>query len=279
MELIADAGSTKTDWVLLDGQNIVERVTTQGINPVHHKEDYIFGIVTEELNCQKVTVNHIRFYGAGCSGQWNSIVQNVLARVFPQASTIKVDSDLMAAARALFGERAGIACILGTGSNSCMFDGDRIVDNVPPLGYILGDEGSGAVLGKLFLNALFKRALPASVCDEFFAWSGLSYADVIEKVYRQPLANRFLSSCSLFIYNHLDDKSLFDLVRLNFKDFFLKNVIPYERKDLEVGAVGSIAWYYQDILRDVAAEMGLKVGVIMKSPLEGLVGFHSNRQV
>ena len=279
MELIADAGSTKTDWVLLDGQNIVERMTTQGINPVHQKEEYIYGIVTGELNCRKDDVGGIHFYGAGCSGQWNNNVRSVLTRVFPQASTIEVDSDLMGAARAVCGEKEGIACILGTGSNSCLFDGNRIVDNVPPLGYILGDEGSGAVLGKLFLNALFKRALPSTVCDEFFAWSGLSYADVIEKVYRQPLANRFLSSCSLFIHNHLDVKQLSDLVKSNFKDFFMKNVVPYKRKDLEVGAVGSIAWYYQDILRDVACELGLKVGLIIKSPLEGLVFFHSNRQV
>ena len=208
------------------------------------KEDYIFGIVTEELNCQKDTVNHIRFYGAGCSGQWNSIVQNVLARVFPQASTIKVDSDLMAAARALFGERAGIACILGTGSNSCMFDGDRIVDNVPPLGYILGDEGSGAVLGKLFLNALFKRALPASVCDDFFAWSGLSYADVIEKAIDE------ISGADLLI---IGGTSLAVYPAAGFVHYFRgKHIVLINREETQFDKAASIV--FRDKIGDVMSE-------------------------
>ena len=276
MILIADSGSTKTDWVLLDGQQVVAQMVTQGINPVHQDVSTITGILNAVLGKLGVGVTAIRFYGAGCTQQCSPVVVKALSQVFPKVEDVEVHSDLLAAARAVCGTEKGIACILGTGANSCLFDGRSIVDNVPPLGYILGDEGSGAVLGKMFLNALFKRALPDSLRDEYLLWAGLSYGDIINKVYRQPMPNRFLASCSLFIGEHLEVGALKVLVRQNFVDFMVKNVERYSRRDLSVGAVGSIAWHYRDILCDVVREMGYEIGKIIKSPMEGLVRYHAD---
>ena len=275
MILIADSGSTKTDWVVMDGQQVVAQMATQGINPVHQDANTIAGILNEELSMSDYSVAAIRFYGAGCSPQYSSIVSEALHHAFPHVNDVEVHSDLLAAARAVCGKEWGIACILGTGANSCLFDGKNIVDNVPPLGYILGDEGSGAVLGKMFLNALFKRALPESLREEFLSWSGLTYDRIINKVYRQPMANRFLASCSLFIGEHLEHDALKTLVRQNFENFIVKNIDCYSRSELPIGAVGSIAWYYRDLFREVVLDKGYMTGVIVKSPMEGLVRYHA----
>ena len=181
------------------------------------------------------------------------------------------------ASRAVCQHQEGLACILGTGSNSCYYDGVKIAENVPPLGYILGDEGSGAVLGKLFLNALFKGTLPASMKEDFLQKSSLTYPEIIQRVYRQPMANRFLASTSLYIYEHLDVPALRELVKDNFRDFFRKNIAKYQRPDLSIGAIGSIAYHYRDLLREVAEEEGYTLGKVAKSPMEGLVAFHSTK--
>ena len=197
-----------------------------------------------------------------------------LRKVFPDADRIEVESDLLGAARAVCQHQEGLACILGTGSNSCFYDGEKIVGNIPPMGYILGDEGSGAVLGKLFLNALFKGALPDGMKADFLQSSGLSYPEIIQRVYRQPMANRFLASTSLYISEHLDVPALWELVKQNFRDFFHKNIAQYGRHDLPVGAIGSIAYHYRDLLQEVAEEEGYNLSKIAKSPMEGLVAYH-----
>ena len=198
-------------------------------------------------------------------------MEMLLRKLFVNAVKVEVCSDVLGAARALFGGREGIACILGTGANSCLYDGRRITANVPPLGYILGDEGSGAVLGRLFINALFKGGLPAAMRDEFLKETGLTLADIINKVYREPLANRFLASTSAFIHNHLYNSRLRSLVVDNFRSFFKRNVNLYGRRDLPVGAVGSIAFYYKSELLEAAEAEGYTVGKVIKSPMEGLV--------
>jgi N-acetylglucosamine kinase-like BadF-type ATPase len=305
MILIADSGSTKTDWAWMENGNIVCRMETKGINPVHQSEEEIRKIIEEreeraleergerrEEREYSQDVNHcgvqndssnlsplssllsplkILFFGAGCIPEKKKVVEKVLRELFPQAETIEVESDLLGAARAVCHDKEGIACILGTGSNSCLYDGHVIVSNIPPLGYILGDEGSGAVLGKMFMNALFKGALPSWMKDDFLHSTGLTYPTIINKVYREPMANRFLASTSLYIGQHLDVEPLRDLVKQNFRNFFRKNVIRYERRDLPIGAIGSIAYHYQDILREVATEEGFVMGTIAKSPMEGLL--------
>ena len=303
MILIADSGSTKTDWAWVENGTIVHRVETQGINPVHQTAEEI-GKVVEQLfprkdegrrtkgnstdirgyisratETQSISPSSlllppsskIFFYGAGCIPEKKEVVEKVLREVFPQAKTIEVESDLLGAARAVCQHSEGIACILGTGSNSCLYSGHAIVTNIPPLGYILGDEGSGAVLGKLFMNALFKGALPLWMKDDFLQSTGLTYTTIINKVYREPMANRFLATTSLYIKEHLDVEPLRELVKQNFREFFRKNIARYERPDLPVGAIGSIAYHYQDLLREVATEEGLLMGTIAKSPMEGLL--------
>ena len=221
--------------------------------------------------------SEVFFYGAGCIPEKKGVVEKGLRKVFPDADRIEVESDLLGAARAVCQHQEGLACILGTGSNSCLYDGEKIVGNVPPLGYILGDEGSGAVLGKLFLNALFKGALPDGMKEDFLQSSGLSYPEIIQRVYRQPMANRFLASTSLYISEHLDVPALRELVKQNFRDFFHKNIAQYGRHDLPVGAIGSIAYHYRDLLQEVAEEKGYKLSTVAKSPMEGLVAFHQSK--
>lgn len=285
MMLIADSGSTKTDWTWIENGTIVHRATTAGINPVHQTEEEI-KVVVKQLPlttlpndaCKAITINYklssINYYGAGCIPEKKGVVEKVLSKVFPEAEKIEVENDLLGAARAVCQHQEGLACILGTGSNSCYYDGNKIVENVPPLGYILGDEGSGAVLGKLFLNALFKGTLPVSMKEDFLQKSGLTYPEIIQRVYRQPMANRFLASTSLYIYEHLDVPALRELVKDNFREFFRKNIAKYQRPDLSIGAIGSIAYHYRDLLREVAEEEGYTLGKVDKSPMEGLVSYH-----
>jgi N-acetylglucosamine kinase-like BadF-type ATPase len=273
MMLIADSGSTKTDWAWIENGTIVHRVTTAGINPVHQGEEEI---LVDPQTVLQWGADEVFFYGAGCIPEKKGVVEKVLRKVFPDADRIEVESDLLGAARAVCQHQEGLACILGTGSNSCLYDGDKIVGNIPPLGYILGDEGSGAVLGKLFLNALFKGALPDGMKEDFLQSSGLSYPEIIQRVYRQPMANRFLASTSLYISEHLDVPALRELVKQNFRDFFHKNIAQYGRHDLPVGAIGSIAYHYRDLLQEVAEEKGYKLSTVAKSPMEGLVAFHAH---
>lgn len=276
MMLIADSGSTKTDWAWIENGTIVHRVTTAGINPVHQGEEDIEKVVEQLFPRKDTSLKWVFFYGAGCIPEKKGVVEKVLRKVFPDADRIEVESDLLGAARAVCQYQEGLACILGTGSNSCLYDGEKIVGNIPPLGYILGDEGSGAVLGKLFLNALFKGALPDGMKEDFLQSSGLSYPEIIQRVYRQPMANRFLASTSLYISEHLDVPALRELVKQNFRDFFHKNIAQYGRHDLPLGAIGSIAYHYRDLLQEVAEEKGYKLSTVAKSPMEGLVAFHAH---
>lgn len=281
MILIADSGSTKTDWVLA-GKEVVH---TQGITPVHQSPDDIRQILEQELLPQLGglvdSLSAVFFYGSGCTPAHIPVMQQLLKEALSTlhvpSSTLRVEvhSDLMAAARALCGRDEGIACILGTGANSTLYDGERIVQNTPALGYILGDEGSGAVLGRSFMNAIFKNPDFADIREEYLAEQQLTMADIIQRVYREPMANRFLASTSLYIGRHLDNPLLEELVVDNFRQFFRRNIAPYQRPDLPVHFVGSMAQHYRNQLLQAAAAEGYVVGRVMKSPLEGLVAYHS----
>lgn len=278
MILIADSGSTKTDWYLTDGSDVKVQFMTQGINPFFLSIDEIADILRNELIPQLAAfaenIRSIYFYGSGCRQEMIHGLTDVLKRVFPSATTVEVNGDLLAAARALCGRAEGIVCILGTGANSCLYDGRQIVMNTPPLGFILGDEGSGAVLGRNFVNAVFKGGVSDAMRDEFLKSSGLTLSDIIDKVYRQPLANRFLASLSPFIGAHIADGDVHRLVVDSFRAFFHRNVAAYGRKDLEIGAIGSVAFYYKEQLLEAAAIEGFRVGKIERSPIVGLVTYH-----
>lgn len=274
MKLIADSGGTKTDWVLTEETGIVQRVQTQGINPFHQSEEDILAIL-HEVNCQLSTLNcQLSFYGSGVRPELEPVVVSLLLKAFPLAATVEAHSDLLGAARAVCGCAEGIACILGTGANSGLYDGRQIVRNTPPLGYVLGDEGSGAVLGIRFLNALYKGFMSSVLVSEFEEDMNMTVADVIARVYRQPMANRFLASLSPFISRHLDNPQVWQLVVDNFRDFFRRNLVQYQRQDLPVGFVGSIAWHYAEQLKEAAASEGFRVGQILQSPMDGLIAYH-----
>ena len=203
--LIADSGSTKTDWSLTDGQgNVVMTCKTQGINPIHMQDAEVLQILKSELILPE-SPQEVYFYGSGVTEAMKPRMNSLLQQAFPGAK-VEAEGDMIGAARALFGNKPGIACILGTGANSCLYDGTKIVMNTPPLGYILGDEGSGAVLGKLFLNGIFKGSLPSAIKKRFLKWSGLDYPGIINKVYREPLANRFLASICPFISEQIAEE-------------------------------------------------------------------------
>ena len=298
LRLIADSGSTKTDWTLLYSPatgvdyDAIATFHTQGITPIHQTPADIRQILANELQPQLSTFPraklvdtkvlettlmqqcYVFFYGSGCTPAHVPMMKQVLAEVLSPKS-VEVHSDLMAAARALCGHEAGIACILGTGANSCLYDGEQIAQNTPALGYILGDEGSGSVLGRLFLNAIFKNPKLSQLRDQYLAENKLTQADIIRKVYNEPMANRFLATTSPFILQHLDNVILQRLVIDNFRQFFRSNIDPYGRRDLPVHFVGSMAHHYRAQLEEAAKAEGYTIGQTMQSPMEGLIAYHA----
>lgn len=289
--IVADSGSTKTDWMVAETRQTFH---TQGINPVLMTEEHIVEILQQELIPQldvllplmaEGRALSVYFYGAGVRPDAVGVMQRAISRAigyqelvagrtWAETPVVCAASDLLGAARALCGHREGIACILGTGANSCLFDGEQIVANTPALGFILGDEGGGAALGKRFLNAIFKGLLPASMRDDFLATTGLTLDDVIRRVYREPMPNRFLASTSLYIGQHLDVEELRQLVVDNFRQFFRHNITSYQRHDLPVGFVGSIAAHYAPLLREAAQAEGYTLGTILPSPIASLCEYH-----
>lgn len=276
MILIADSGSTKTDWcVVLEGTPI-KRITTKGINPFFQPEEEIQQELTISLLPQlpERTVNSVYFYGAGCTPEKAPILRRAIADSLSVVGNIKAHSDMLAAARGLCGHEAGIACILGTGSNSCFYNGEDIVNNISPLGFILGDEGSGAVLGKLLVGDILKNQLSPAIKEAFLKQFDLTAPEIIDRVYRQPFPNRFLASLSPFIAQHLEEPAIRALVFNSFTAFLRRNVMQYDYEKYPVHFIGSVAACYKEILQEAALEMGIRIGKILQSPMEGLIQYH-----
>ena len=279
MILIADCGSTKIDWCILKGDKLVKQFFTTGVNALLMPEDKIRATFETELKPQVEgsEIFEVYYYGAGClSEEICSNVSRSIASVIPSATTISVNSDLLAAARALCGRNPGIACILGTGSNSCYYDGEKICDNVSPLGYILGDEGSGAVLGKLLVGDVLKTQLPAELCEKFLKQFNLDRMKIIENVYKKPAPNRFLASLSPFLIQNIEEPAIHRLVLNAFKSFFVRNIENYANfKEVPVSFVGSVGFYYREVLDEAAKALDITIGTVIKSPMEGLLKYHS----
>ena len=276
MILIADSGSTKTDWRGIDASGSIHQAKTSGLNPYHQDAAEIEQVLRQELLPQiDSAVEQVYFYGAGCANEAvERSVAQMLQAVFSEA-TLEVRSDLWAAARALCGHEPGIACILGTGANSCLYDGTEVTDNVPPLGYILGDEGSGAYLGKELLNRYLKRDMPEPLSSQFAKRYAVTTDAVLERVYQQPQANTYLASFAKFAFHHLKHPYIMRLVYDGFQAFFDKNVSCYENfQQYKVHFTGSIAFYYSNILRQVANDRGITVQNILESPIAGLTLYH-----
>jgi N-acetylglucosamine kinase-like BadF-type ATPase len=220
-------------------------------------------------------IKEVFYYGAGCSTmQKCGIVDDVLREIFEHAD-IEIHHDLLGAARALLGRNRGIACILGTGSNSCLYDGKNILENVTSLGYLFGDEGSGAYLGKLFLTEYLRGRLPEHLKNLFDKRYGFTLENILDSVYNKPHPNQFLSSFSKFIGDLKDEEFIRGLVKKNFTDFFNEQVTQYtDYQNQTLGVIGSVGYYFQDLFKEVAAEYHLKVAKILQSPIDGLAEFH-----
>ncbi len=276
MKLIADSGSTKTAWAVVENPNNV--IKTDGINPIFMDSAQIENTLrTQLLPNITETITEVYFYGAGCANEEKiNIVRTAIQSVFGDIK-VEIASDLLGAARGLCGHQSGIACILGTGSNSCLYENYNISWNVPALGFILGDEGSGAVLGKLLMGNIFKNQLPEAVKEDFMQTYGYNMMDVIEKVYRTPLPNRFLASFGPFIAKHKEVPEMKEMITTALESFIIRNVKQYPYTTMPVSFTGSIAYYFSDILQDLATRHSFTIGKIEKDPLRGLVEFHTKQ--
>lgn len=276
MILIADSGGSKIDWRLLLNDGTVEQASAPGFNPYYQPISDLESSVQETLLPKvKETVDRIFFYGAGISSEKNQLtIQHALEKFFPDAN-IEIGWDLLAAARALCGREPGIACILGTGSNSCLYDGEKIIGNVANLGWILADEGSGADIGKKFVVDYLREKLPSSLAEKFYERFPFHREEILERVYQQEKPSAFLATFTRFIFQHLDEPYCYRLVYDSFAEFYENNVMKYENyQSLKVHFTGSVAFYFSDILRQVAADKQITVKNIQEGPIAGLTLFH-----
>ena len=278
MMLIADSGSTKTDWCVILDNTPIKRIGTKGLNPFFQSEEEIQQELTHSLLPQlpEGTIDSVYFYGAGCTPEKAPTLRRAIADSLPVVGNIKAYSDMLAAARGLCGREAGITCILGTGSNSCFYDGKEIVNHISPLGFILGDEGSGAVQGKLLVGDILKNQLSPTIKEVFLKQFDLTVPEIIDRVYRQPFPNRFLASLSPFIAQHLEEPGIRQLVLGSFIAFLRRNVMQYDYTQYPAHFIGSVAHCYKEILQEAAQETGIRIGKILQSPMEGLIQYHSD---
>lgn len=281
MTIIVDSGSTKSHWAIVKSDGTRSDIFSSGINPYYQTSDDIRQTILRDIHFEPDTDHcDIFFYGAGCANSnMNTIVRDAILAVFPDADC-HIDSDMLGACRALFGNSNGIACILGTGSNSCRYDGHDIVENVSPLGFILGDEGSGAVIGKRFIGDLLKQQTTREIEQFFHSQYNLSSAQIVESVYRKTFPNRFLAQFSKFVSLAMDKLSDHDsiyylnsLVESTFRDFFVRNVSHYPSD--RVGFVGSVAYHFRSQLSSVADSLGYDITDIMPDPMNSLVSYHT----
>ena len=278
--LIAESSTTRTEWSLVDCGEVLAHAFTSGLNPFFMSRREISHSIRLELPPEffKRRWSHVYFYGAGCSGpEKNKIIEASLVAQFKTPVTVM--SDLLGAARGLLVREPGLACILGTGSNSCLYDGKEIVKNVPALGFILGDEGSGAALGRVFLGDALKGLAPQELTDAFFEKYKVTRAEVLDAVLNNPAATRNLRHYSFFLSEHLDNPYVHETIAREFRRFFERNVTQYDYKSYPVSFVGSIATTYSEILLEVANSFGATVRKILLSSMPGLVAYHSDQVV
>lgn len=278
MMIIVDSGSTKTHWCLID-ENGETLIQTIGINPYQMNDEAIQEVLQKELYpyLKGENVNNVHFYGAGCStDQKCNLLDSILQNFFTTAN-IEVHHDLLGAARALCGHEKGVACILGTGCNSCYYDGENIKDQIHSLGYALGDEGSGAYIGKLLIRDYYQGTMPYEVQQLFNEEFDPVLENILDRVYNQPQPSRYLASFCPFISKNISHPYLYNLVSSSFDEFFQKHVLKFEEaKTTKIHFLGSIAFYFSDILKESADKAGLQIGRIYESPIKGLVDYHSN---
>jgi glucosamine kinase len=277
MKIIADSGSTKTTWAILENGALKDTLTTGGLNPYFHTSESVEATLQADLIpfLSPDFISEIWFYGAGCSTENNNAMLRDAMKIYFRKAEIYIYHDILGAARALFGNGQGIACILGTGCNSCYYDGNDIESKVASLGYLFGDEGAGSNLGKTFMEHYLKERLPSDLKKEFDALYKFRLEDILNAVYNRPYPNRWLASFSEFLAPRQEHPFIHALVAESFKAFIREQVSRYGNyKEVPVSFVGSIAFYYKGILQATATSEGITIGTILRSPLDGLMEYH-----
>jgi len=276
--LKADSGATKCDWILINQKERKKYFQTVGLNPYYVGPHEMETVLSKELVpfIENKKVQEVYYYSAGCSSVYKCMmVEETLERIFKNAR-LNIYSDMFGAARALFGEGKGIACILGTGSNSCLFDGNEIIENLPSLGYFFGDEGSGAHLGKLFIKDYLLGNLPKDIDNVFRKEYNYTRDNILDAIYNMPFPNRFLASFTKFYSKHLSNKYVYDLISNSFREFFINQVEQYpDHKKLPVSFTGSVAFFFKDILLEIASEFNLNIQKVLQTPIDGLADYHT----
>ena len=278
MKLIIDCGSTKADWVIINDKNIVVSFQTEGFNPNYTDKKYISSIILNETryNPYIQEITDIFFYGSGCGKEENcTIVKDILTSVFSDAE-VNVTHDMLAACHAILGNKEGIACILGTGANSCFYDGKEITEKSISLGYVLGDEGSGNHIGKKITHDYFYKLMPEDLLKKFEKDYNINTSDFIENIYHKNQVSKYLAEFSKFAYANIEHDYIKNLCSECFDEFIEYFILKFKpTANAEIGFVGSIAYYFQDILSQRLKDKGLKINKIVKNPIEGLIDYHS----
>ena len=276
MKVIAESSSTRTEWTIVDGAEVVEHAFTTGLNPYFQTRRELSHSIRLELPevFFKRRWEHVYFYGAGCANkEKNKIMESSLVAQF--RTPVTVESDLLGAARGLLVRQPGLACIMGTGSNSCYYDGHEVVKNVPPLGYILGDEGSSAYMGKIFIADVLKGLAPEMLSRRFFEKFNVNQNMLMDEVYSNALPSRSLARFAPFLFDYLDTPYVYDLVYDGFMSFFRRNIVAYDYKNNPLSVVGSTAITFQSVLMKAAADFGVKIAKVLPNSMPGLVEYHA----
>lgn len=278
IKLIADSGATKAEWCLLNGKK-KKTIFTIGISPYLMNTEQIVKMLQKELKpkLKNERITEIYFYGTGCSNPQNAkSIRAALKEVFVTTKKIIVDTDLMGAARALCHKEKGVACILGTGSNSCYFNGKRIIKNSPGLGYVLGDEGSGAFLGRKVIQHYLYKTFDEELTARFDAKYKTSHIEILDKVYKQPLPNRYMASFALFLAENRGHYMIENIIEDSLNDFFFNHLYKYRESWLyPIHFTGGVAYAFRDVLKSLCGGYELQLGKVLKNPMQGLIEYHS----
>lgn len=278
VQLIADSGATKCEWCIVDNQT-VKTIFTTGISPYFLDYKQIVELLQQELvpSLKNLEIEKVSFYGTGLGNPGNvAIIIKALKELFPGV-TVEAETDLLGAARALCGNEEGIACILGTGSNSCYYDGRKIIKNTPSLGYVLGDEGSGAYLGKKVLQYYLYNTLDEDLRSRFDAMFVTTQVEILENLYKKPFPNRYLAGFAIFLSENRGHYMVENILEDGLSDFFFNQLYKYrESWTLPINFVGSVAFGFKDVLQELCNSYELDLGQVLKNPMEGLVKYHKS---
>ncbi|MFN8254312.1 MAG: ATPase [Bacteroidales bacterium] len=277
--VVADSGSSKTDWAVIENKKVILRLSSKGINPFFITTDEIYLILLDTFKGTGIIekISQVYFYGAGCIRNHNSEIVEIALKNFFKNAVIEANDDMIGAARAIFGKSPGIACILGTGANSCKYDGISISEKISALGFILGDEGSGAWFGKTLINNYFKKIMPEDVLELFRKSYASIEPEILTNVYKKPRASSFLAKFTWFLSENIGHPYVQELLYRGFSTFIENNVIKYsDYKRFNIGFTGSVAWYFSDVLKNVCSNYQLHVSKIIERPIESLINYHNS---